>query len=169
MEKSDLLSNMNVKKFDIIDAVEIGDRYRIAIYKGKKKESLFDFIVKYRELFDDKWSRIRTPKHTHWIVDILIKRSHNREETENFVEKLHELWESIRPLNSQDELNNVLNKLSEIDIPAIKLTQGLHHIEFLYKTIYLLMIQEKTNYPKGTITSGILKNLEKKEDWFGLL
>jgi hypothetical protein len=31
------------------------------------------------------------------------------------------------------------------------------------------MVQEKTNDPTGTLTSGIIYKLKHQEDWFGLL
>jgi hypothetical protein len=40
--------------------------------RGKKVQSPFDFIVRYRE----PGKRIRTPKHIHWIIDLYIKDAH---------------------------------------------------------------------------------------------
>jgi len=34
-----------------------------------------DILIKYQE--DGK--RLRTPKHIHWVIDMLIKKEHNRE------------------------------------------------------------------------------------------
>ncbi|MCK5449973.1 hypothetical protein KAI32_03850 [Candidatus Pacearchaeota archaeon] len=41
--------------------------------RGWKPEH--DIVIKYQE--DGK--RVRTPKHIHWVIDILIKKEHNRE------------------------------------------------------------------------------------------
>ncbi|MDR2337300.1 MAG: hypothetical protein LBE20_01465 [Deltaproteobacteria bacterium] len=112
MNKSELLKDMTDSKFTIIDAVEVGHKYRLAIYKGTKTESIFDFVVRYRENFNTGWSRIRTPKHVHWIVDILIKRSHDREETLLFVREFEKLWNSIKPITIQGELDTLLSRLS---------------------------------------------------------
>jgi hypothetical protein len=47
----------------------------IAIYQGSRGENPhLDFIVKYKE----EGKRLRTPSHTHWIVDLLMKGEKNK-------------------------------------------------------------------------------------------
>jgi hypothetical protein len=47
----------------------------VAIYQSFRGENPdLDFIVKYR----DPEKRLRTPSHTHWIVDLLIKDEYNK-------------------------------------------------------------------------------------------
>ncbi len=170
MNKEDLFKCMctgKAKNFKIIDAIEIDDRYRLGIYVGEKGE--LDIIVKYMEKIAGKWTQVRTPKHSHWITDILIKRSHNKEETQKYVQALKAMWEGIKPMASEDERQNLLQTLDNLVVPDIVLMKGLHDTDFLFKMIYLLMVQEKTNYPQGTITSNILHNLENEDDWFSLL
>jgi len=51
------------------------DGTAVAIYQGFRGENPdLDFIVKYR----DPEKRLRTPSHTHWIVDLLIKDEYNK-------------------------------------------------------------------------------------------
>ena len=46
----------------------------VAIYQGSRGQNPeLDFILKYRE----EGKRLRTPSHTHWIVDLLVKGSHS--------------------------------------------------------------------------------------------
>ena len=47
----------------------------VAIYQGSRGERPdLDFIVKYKE----EGKRLRTPSHTHWIVDLLVKAEVNK-------------------------------------------------------------------------------------------
>ena len=43
-----------------------------------------DILIKYQE--DGK--RVRTPKHIHGVIDILIKKEHNKELTMKFLKYL---------------------------------------------------------------------------------
>lgn len=46
----------------------------VAIYQGDRGQNPeMDFVVKYKE----EGKRLRTPSHTHWIVDLLVKGSHS--------------------------------------------------------------------------------------------
>ena len=51
------------------------DGTHVAIYQGFRGSNPdLDFIVKYRE----PGKRLRTPSHTHWIVDLLVKCEYNK-------------------------------------------------------------------------------------------
>ena len=69
------------------------DRTTIAIYQGVRGENPeLDFIVKYKE----EGKRLRTPSHTHWIVDLLVKSEHNKELLLSYVNNLILIYESKR-------------------------------------------------------------------------
>ena len=59
----------NGKKQAIIEFVFID----CIIYVFQGSLSQFDIVIKYRK--DGK--RIRTPKHIHWVVDVLMKMQGN--------------------------------------------------------------------------------------------
>ena len=59
----------NGKKQAIIEFVFID--YIIYVFQGSLSQ--FDIVIKYRK--DGK--RIRTPKHIHWVVDVLMKMQGN--------------------------------------------------------------------------------------------
>ena len=43
----------------------------IGVYQGSF--SKYDILIRYRQKDkNNKWSHIRTPKHIHWAVDLLI-------------------------------------------------------------------------------------------------
>ena len=64
----------------------VNGTFYVAIYQGSL--SPFDVLIKYRQFEGNKWSRIRTPKHIHWAVDILIKQHMENNATERLIESL---------------------------------------------------------------------------------
>ena len=61
---------------------EVNGSYIIGIYQGSLSE--FDILIKYRQKLGDRWSRIRTPKHIHWAVEVLIKLHEDKQKTQEF-------------------------------------------------------------------------------------
>ncbi len=158
-----------------ISVIKINSDFIIAIYRGRKTESQADILIRYRQkLKNKKWSAIRTPKHIHWTVDILIKMSQDRKLTRKFLDELTKIWEEIEPITEKqrDSLNleNLLNydrdrleKFKELS------KHGEYNIKFLILLARLLMIQEKTNYPEGKIFQKLLKKLKEGEDLFSII
>ncbi|MEO0143662.1 MAG: hypothetical protein ABIL49_01335 [candidate division WOR-3 bacterium] len=156
-----------------LSVVKINDNYILAIYKGKKSKA--DILIRYRQkLKNNKWSNIRTPKHIHWIVDILMKLSREPELTKKFLDTLMNIWDTLKPLNekTRDKLkledlfkydNKILNEFRELS------KYGEYNIKFLILLAKLLMIQEKTNYPKGKIFQKLIEKLKEGEDLFSIL
>jgi hypothetical protein len=78
------------------------DRTTIAIYQGVRGENPeLDFIVKYKE----EGKRLRTPSHTHWIVDLLVKAEHNKELLLSYVNNLISIYENSEPFNCVEDRN----------------------------------------------------------------
>ena len=76
------------------------DRTSIAIYQGVRGENPeLVFIVKYKE----EGKRLRTPSHTHWIVDLLVKAEHNKELLLSYVNNLILIYENSEPFNCVEE------------------------------------------------------------------
>ena len=81
---------------------EMTDGTMVAIYQGFRGENPdLDFIVKYRE----PGKRLRTPSHTHWIVDLVVKGEVKKELTLSFVNALIIVYDNIEPFTSQEERN----------------------------------------------------------------
>ena len=79
------------------------DQTEIGIYQGFRGENPdLDFIVKYKS----KGQRLRTPSHTHWIVDLLVKCEYSKEIVGEYVQKMLDYYERTEPFNSVDERNN---------------------------------------------------------------
>ena len=156
-----------------ISVMEVNDSFILAIYKGKKGPA--DILIRYRQkLKNGKWSIIRTPKHIHWTVDILIKMFQNRDLTKKFLDELMKIWEELHPL-SQEERNSLkLEDLLTYDKETLEKFKelskyGEYNIKFLILLAKLLMIQEKTNYPKGRLFQRLLEKLKEGEDIFSII
>lgn len=114
----------------------------IAIYQGSRGENpALDFIVKYKE----EGKRLRTPSHTHWIVDLLIKSECSRSDSLLYVNDLITLYEDSVPFESIDERNNYELKHSNRMVTKHSTLQGCgyYSIQTLTSFIELFSICEK--------------------------
>jgi hypothetical protein len=158
-----------------IKTYTINDTYILGVYQGKLSE--YDILLKYRQKdIEGNWSRIRTPKHIHWAVDVLIKMSEDEMQTKDFLSFLINFWDSkVKPLNSKQEQDFLLNDklLQDISKESINYnqiaTKGEYSIKFLLLIAKLLMYQEKTNYNKAYMFRNLLDALIKGEDIFKIV
>ena len=147
----------------------------VGVYQGTL--SKFDILVKYRQLDkNQKWTRIRTPKHIHWAVDLLLKMQANKRKIKSFLDFLIEVWNQTSPIKSQAKRNKVLNikSLLEAHKDKIQLYKGTskfgeYRIEFLILLAKLLMIQEKTNREDAYMFKNLLEALKNEKDIFTIV
>ena len=173
-DKTDLKECMKLKNFELIHAFKINGEYIIGIYKGTL--SPYDILIKYRQRTQNGWSRIRTPKHIHWAVDILMKMQVQPEKTKEFLNFLLGIWEKIGPIKTERErknrtdINYLLEKYKKELNKYKELSQkGEYSIKFLILLAELLMIQEKTNMPDAYMFKKLLQALEKGKDIFNIV
>lgn len=83
--------------------IPINGTYILGIYKGTLSD--FDILLRYRQKEGERWSRIRTPKHIHWAVDMLIKHYREPHETDLLLSSLLEQWSRTAPLKSKKNRN----------------------------------------------------------------
>lgn len=175
MDQQELKKFMSFKKKDEVikplAVFEIDQKYILSVYQGTL--SRFDLLIKYRQKIDDKWSKLRTPKHVHWTVDILIKLHEDKNTTQNFLNFLVNIWDTILPIRNIRQRNNILNiniLLSDsqtiIEQYESLNNNGEYSIKFLIVLAKLLMIQEKTNKEDAFMFIKLLKNLQMKGDIF---
>lgn len=145
------------------------DDYTLYVFQGTL--STFDIFLKYK-----KGSlRIRTPKHIHWAVDVLIKMQGQKRLTKKFLWKIKELWNSCAPLsqNDYDTLNSLVhNALVAITISDYtKLNNyGEYPVDFLFVLMLLLSVQEKTNRSDAYMFGSIIDELlETNHDIFRIV
>ncbi len=157
-----------------ISVIKVNDDFIVAIYRGRKGPA--DILIRYRQkLKNGRWSNIRTPKHIHWTVDILIKMFQEEHLTKQFIDELVNVWErEIHPMTEEErnklELSELLNYDKETLERFKELSRyGEYNVKFLLLLAKLLMFQEKTNYPEGRLFQTLLKKLKEGEDIFSIL
>jgi hypothetical protein len=163
------------KTFEPLEVFEPEPDIVVGVYQGSLSQ--FDILIKYRQIKKDgKWSNIRTPKHIHWAVDLLIKMHSNREKIRNFLDFLLEIWSQTTPIKSDNERTKILDikNLLEIHKDKIKEYQdisryGEYRIEFLILLAKLLMIQEKTNMHDAYMFRKLLEALRRGDDIFSIV
>ena len=143
--------------------------YIIFVFPGKLSD--FDILIKYRK----DGSRIRTPKHIHWTVDILMKMQGNEKLTKEFLMAIQDCWHNCVPLtdNGFEALKAMIeNGEKEIDIKQYVAlnTYGEYDVEFLYVLMELLAVQEKTNRADAYMFGKIIEELlETERDIFRII
>ena len=157
-----------------IKVFQVNDSTILAVYKGSL--SPLDILVKYRQkLQAGKWSNIRTPKHIHWVVDILMKMQSYKKLTEDFVSFFITVWHETVPLSSEHERSSLdlsaILGLSEAEITKFSQLshKGEYSVKFLILLAKLLMIQEKTNRADAYMFKRVLDGLREGKDLFRIL
>jgi len=93
----------------------------VAIYQGSRGENPdIDFIVKYRE----EGKRLRTPSHTHWIVDMLVKAEFNKTVLLDYINDMIKLYDETTPFESVDERNNYTLRQPNLMTSKYNVLQG---------------------------------------------
>ncbi len=143
--------------------------YIIYVFQGALSQ--FDIVIKYRK--DGK--RIRTPKHIHWVVDVLMKMQGDEMLTKRYLEAIQNCWNTCVPLTSNDF--DTLKALIENGEEDIDIEQyfnlnafGEYDVEFLYVLMELLAVQEKTNRADAYMFGSIIEELlEADRDIFKII
>lgn len=143
--------------------------YIIYVFQGNLSQ--FDIVIKYKK--DGK--RIRTPKHIHWVVDILMKMQGNEELTKKYLLAIQNCWNTCVPLlnNDFETLKNLIEN-GEKDIEIEQYFDlnafGEYDVEFLYVLMELLAVQEKTNRADAYMFGKIIEELfEADRDIFKII
>lgn len=131
---------------------------RFEVYPGSKQQSPYDFIVKFRE----PGKRKRTPAHVHLIVEMYVKHAFNPLLTLKLRNHILDMLSQIKPVTSfpptlQFFKPEHIGPFKELD------KVGEFTVEFLLIAIELVAIQERTNYPTGTVTENLYKNFGVKD------
>jgi hypothetical protein len=152
----------------------VNSHFLIGVYQGSF--SKYDILIKYRQKNNDKWSRIRTPKHVHWAVDIMIKMHSDPVATKSFLESLLVIWNKTKGIKNESERNKFLSlkNLLELNKQNISLynklsDKGEYSINFLILLARLLMVQEKTNLETAYMFKKLLEKLKKNDDIFSII
>jgi len=162
------------KEFCPLAVFRVNESTILAVYEGAKGP--LDILIRYRQKFKKgKWSAIRTPKHIHWTVDILMKMQSYRELTEEFLDFFIALWGSTVPIRNNQERESLnleaLLYMNNQEIERFKelSRKGEYSVRFLILLAKLLMLQEKTNRPDAYMFKRVLDGLREGKDLFRVL
>lgn len=165
---------MKLKNFKLLKTFKINGKYIIGIYQGNL--SKYDILIKYRQKEEGKWSRIRTPKHIHWAVDILMKMQAEKNKTKEFLDFLLQRWNEIEPIKSEEERQHRLNieylidnHKEEIENYTPLNEKGEYSIKFLILLAELLIMQEKTNREDAYMFKKLLESLKEGNSIFKIV
>ena len=153
---------------------QVNGRFIVGVYQGTL--SKYDILIKYRQKEKGKWSNIRTPKHIHWAVDILIKMHADQENTKRFLDFLIQMWAKIKPMKSDEERRKILSIENLLEENQKEISEyeelgkrGEYSIKFLILLAKLLMIQEKTNLETAYMFKKLLEALKAGDDIFKIV
>lgn len=131
-----------------------------------------DFILKF--LTPGLHSRLRTPAHTHWIVDLLLKYQSEPAIVRNFVIYYRQQYNLIQPFETIEERNNYIPYSPQYILTNF---QALNHagtlsIEFLANLIELFIKCEKRTV-NAFMFRGLLQMMvdycEGRKDYFQVI
>ena len=143
--------------------------YIIYVFQGTLSQ--FDIVIKYKK----DGTRIRTPKHIHWVVDILMKMQGNEALANRYLRAIQNCWNACVPLTNNDYATLkalIENGENDIDIEQYFALNafGEYDVEFLYVLMELLAVQEKTNRADAYMFGKIIEELlEADRDIFKII
>lgn len=137
------------------------EKFTLYVFKGQYSQ--FDILVRY----DKDGIRLRTPKHIHWAVDLLIKRQENETLTKEFLTLVKNNWINCVPLKNNDfdtleKRVNTLVKSHNLATYEELNAYGEYPVDFLFVLMSLLSIQEKTNRPDAYMFGQVIDELLKE-------
>lgn len=131
----------SIKEIKLVDGTVIG------VFEGNRGANPdHDILIKYQEV----GKRLRTPKHIHWVIDLLIKKEHNRKLTLEFMKYLRSMYDKVDSFKSkQDRQSCVLRETTLEKLkPFEELNKyGEYKVEFVGHLIELMIKMEKNTHP----------------------
>jgi hypothetical protein len=130
-----------------IKEIKLHDGTIIGIFEGNRGANPdHDILIKYQE----EGKRLRTPKHIHWVIDLLIKKEHNRDLTLKFMRYLREMYDRVDPFHSKEDRAKC--ELKETTDEKLKSFEELNNygeykVDFIGHLIELMIKMEKNTPP----------------------
>lgn len=150
------------KEFTLTDGTKIG------IFQGNRgQHSDLDILIKFQQ----QGKNVRTPAHIHWVIDLLIKKEHNKELTLEFVKYLRDMWEKVEPFRTKAEQQKCeLKQTSPEKLKKFEpLNQyGEYSVEFIGHLIELMMRMEKTGLDRAFVFKQLMDTILQEKDIFSI-
>lgn len=135
------------KEHIAIKEIYLADGTVIGIFEGSRGANPnHDILIKYQE----KGKRLRTPKHIHWVIDLLIKKEHNKELTLKFMKYLRGMYDKVGAFTSKKDRKKCnLNETRKEKLkPFEELNKyGEYKVDFIGHLIELMIKMEKNTPP----------------------
>jgi len=131
-----------------IKEIELEDGTIIGVFEGTRGANPdHDILIKYKE----EGKRIRTPKHIHWVIDLLIKKEHKKDLTLSFMKYLRDLYDKVDAFTSKEDRKKCELKETSMEKlrPFKELNKyGEYKVEFIGHLIELMIKMEKNTPPE---------------------
>jgi len=140
----------------------------IGIFAGSRSYNPdYDILIKYQE----EGKRVRTPKHIHWVIDILIKKEHNKELTLKFLRYLRDMYDRVEGFQSKGDREKC--ELKETTPEKLREFEelnkyGEYSIEFIGHLIELMIKMEKNTPPEkpARVFKELIDSMIKEDEIF---
>lgn len=130
-------------------------RSGLEFYATPGAKSRFDFRVRYKKVN----GRHLSPRHTHVIVDLLIKRNGDERPAQQLIGHLgRDVVNAVGPARSFPPRLSIFSRRRAARFKALD-QWGFYSVEDVMVLVELLAIQERTNYPTGTLTQDLFHHL----------
>ncbi len=137
----------NEPRKNSIKEIKLYDGTIIGVFEGSRGANPdHDILIKYQE----QGKRVRTPKHIHWVIDLLIKKEHNRELTLEFMKYLRDMYDRVEVFKSkEDRAKCELKETTDEKLKAFEELNkyGEYKVDFIGHLIELMIKMEKNTPP----------------------
>jgi len=163
------LRNGKGTKIKPFNEFKLSDGTVIGIFQGTRGQNPdLDILIKYQE----PNKRVRTPKHIHWVIDLLIKKEHNKKLTLEFVKYLRGMWERVEPFRTKEQQQKC--ELKETTSEKLKQFEelnkyGEYQVDFIGHLIELMMRMEKTGLDRAYVFKDLLDTIIEEKDIFSIV
>lgn len=131
-----------------IKEIFLEDGTIIGVFEGEKGYNHdHDILIKYKEC----GKRIRTPKHIHWVIDLLIKKEHDRDLAIRFMRYLREMYDKVEAFKGKEDRQKCeLKETTREKLKEFKELNkyGEYTVEFIGHLIELMIKMEKNTPPE---------------------
>ena len=143
----------------------------IGVFQGDRgSQPDLDIVIKYKDKYTK--SGVRTPKHIHWVIDLLIKKEHDKYLTLEFIDYLIEMYDKIEPFRKKEEQQKCeLKYTTTYNLKKFEKLNGYgqYSIDFIGHIIELFSIEEKTGFENAFMFKKVLTAIKEEKDIFSIV
>ena len=155
-------------KAESFKEIKLHDGTIIGVFEGNRGANPdHDILIKYQE----EGKRVRTPKHIHWVIDILIKKEHDKELTLKFLRYLRDMYDRVKGFESKEDRTKC--ELTETTHEKLEEFEELNNygefsVEFIGHLIELMIKMEKNMPPEkpARVFKELIDSMLKEDEIF---